>query len=138
MSPKGKAQGSLAGSAGNGRPKSFLKSLGIPLGPYRGAEANCKGLVPSRRERPFRGLIPNRPGPARRVTPGTPIAGVFRELSPGGLLRRCHPCKRAPRAALSRMPAPGARGGWGGLGGHCQASFALPSFPPRRQPTTPR
>lgn len=122
---------------GKGYPRASL-ALRIPLGPNRGAEANCKGLVTSRRERPFRRLIPHRRGSACRVTPGTPIAAVFRELSPGGFLRRCHPCKWAPRAALSRMPALGARGGWGGLGGHCQASFALPSFPPRRHPTPPR
>uniref|UniRef100_A0A673TXX7 Polyhomeotic homolog 3 n=1 Tax=Suricata suricatta TaxID=37032 RepID=A0A673TXX7_SURSU len=36
------------------------------------------------------------------------------------------------------MPAPGARGGWVGLGGHCQASWALPSFPPRHHPTPPQ
>lgn len=123
---------------GKGDPRASLSCLEEPAWPIWGAEANCKGLVTSRRERSFRRVIPNRQGPAGRVTPGTPTDGVFRELSPRGPLRRCHPCKWAPRGALSRTPAPGARGGWVGLGGHCQASLALPSFPPRRHPTPPQ
>ena len=123
---------------GKGDPGVPYLAWRSPLGSYRGAEANCKGLVTSRRERPFRRVFPNRQGPAGRVTPGTPTAGVFREVGPSGPLRRCHPCKWAPRAALSRMPAPGACGGWVGLGGHCRASLALPLFPPRRHPTPPR
>lgn len=49
---------------GEGDPGVPYLAWRSPLGPYRGAEANCKGLVTSRRERPFRRVIPNRQGPA--------------------------------------------------------------------------
>lgn len=78
-----------------------------PLGPCRGRRRTVRVQLTSRRERPFNHLVPDQRSPARRVTLGTLAAGVFRGMSYCRPRRRCHSCKWAPRAALSRLPAPG-------------------------------
>lgn len=94
-----------------------------PLGRCRGGGGDLEGSSYLQAGAPLPPAGPGSAGPCPRVP------GVFRGMKRCGPLRRCHPCKRAPRAALCRRRRR-ARGGWPGLGGHCQASLALPSAPP--------
>lgn len=91
---------------GKGDPRASLVWRS-PLGPCRGRRRTVRVQLTSRRERPFNHLVPDQRSPARRVTLGTLAAGVFRGMSYCRPRRRCHSCKWAPRAALSRLPAPG-------------------------------
>lgn len=129
----------MAGSAGKGGRESFLlvEEPAWPLwrngGELQGSSYLQAGAL----------LPPSGPrGPERGVTSQTPTPGVCWKMSRGGARQPLSSLQVGPAAALSRLPAPGARGGWVGQGGHCQASFALSSFPPRRRSTpqweTPR
>lgn len=131
MSPKGKAQGSLEGSAGKGRPESSLTVEEHTWSRGGWGEATCKGPVTSRRERLFRGLVPDQRGTVPRVSRWAPAVGVFRGTPPVGLSGAVIPAS-GPRGQPCQ---PGACGGCLGLGGHCQASSALPSFRLRSHPT---
>lgn len=56
--PRGKLKGLSAGSTGRRRPESFL-IVEESAWPRRGWEASSKGPVTSRRELPFRCLVPD-------------------------------------------------------------------------------
>lgn len=114
MFPKGKAQDFFAGSVGKGRPESSL-IVEEPAWPLLGGavEATCKCPVTSRRERPFRGLVPYERGTVLRVTAGPRQLGSSEGRTPVGLSGAVIPAS-GPRGQPCQ---PGACGGCLGLGG---------------------
>lgn len=135
--PLGESSGLFSRAVwGKGRLQSFL-SVEEPAWPISGAEANCKGPVNLRAGAPLPSsgagsAEPCAQGhpwePGRWGLPGDELLWAFQGLSS---------LQVGPAGSLSRLHAPGARGGWVGLGGHCQASFALLSSRPRRRRTPP-
>lgn len=134
--PRGKLRALSRAVRGKGDPRASSSWRG-PLGPCPGGRRRPVSLGPgaSRRERPFRPRVLDPRAPALRVPtpppPGTPATGT----QPCGPLRRCHPCKWAPRAVWWPCVRRGPRRlGWAGLGGHCQACLAVPSSRSRATP----